>query len=243
MTTKEILADKKKKETYVGGIFSSIAPVYDFLNTFFTFGRDRSWRKTAVKKMGLDSSGKALDLATGTGELALAIAKMCGPGVQVFGADFCQEMLDRAAVKIKKKGLDSQISLLLANAEELPFPDNSFDAAVIGFGLRNVAGIEKTFLEMSRVVKPGGRVVSLELTQPRGRLMRYLYAFYAGYFLPFVGSLVSRTQEPYQYLPDSIMRFYSPEELKVIMEKVGLTGVDFISLSGGVAHIHVGTKA
>lgn len=227
-----------KKAKHVHGMFSSIAPRYDLLNTLLSLNRDRYWRRFAVERSGLKPGGSAIDVATGTGELAIELAKAVGPEGRVVGVDFCREMLDIAEEKCE--GLC--IELAEGNAQKLPYPDNEFDLATIGFALRNVEDIEKTLKEMARVVKPGGRVISLEFTQPDNRLFRRIYYTYFFKILPAVGGLISRNKDAYSYLPRSVARFPSKTELKEIMERAGLGDVEIYSLTGGIVAVHIGVK-
>jgi len=227
-----------KKAKHVHEMFSSIAHRYDLLNTLLSLNRDKHWRRFAVEQSGLAPSGTALDVATGTGELAIELAKAVGPEGKVVGVDFCKEMLDIAGEKCR--GLC--IELAEGNARELPYPDGTFDSATIGFALRNVESIEKTLGEMARVVKPGGRVISLEFTQPDNRLFRRLYYVYFFKILPIVGGIISRNKEAYSYLPGSVARFPGKMELKEIMEKAGLEDIEIYPLTGGIAAVHVGVK-
>jgi len=222
------------KATYTQNLFSSIADRYDLLNTLLSFDRDRYWRKLAAAKAELKSGGIALDVATGTGKLALELAK--GNNTKVVGVDFCPSML------LKAKRLNSNIELALARAESLPFSDNAFDCATIAFALRNVTDIGKTLQEMVRVVKVGGKVVCLEFSQPQYRLLGKIYHFYLFHLLPFIGGFISGNKEAYAYLPRSIAGFAHPKELKQMIEKAGLKDAQIYYLTWGIATVHVGTK-
>ncbi len=219
-------------------MFSSIAPRYDLLNTLLSLNRDGYWRKFAVERSGLGPGGSAIDVATGTGKLAIELAKVVGPNGKIVGVDFCREMLDIAEEKCR--GLC--IELAEGNAQKLPYPDNEFDLATIGFALRNVEDIEKTLQEMARVVKPGGKVISLEFTQPDNVLLRRLYYTYFFRVLPAIGRLISRDKEAYSYLPDSVARFLSKKELEDVMKGIGLKDIEIYSLTGGIVAVHIGVK-
>jgi demethylmenaquinone methyltransferase/2-methoxy-6-polyprenyl-1,4-benzoquinol methylase len=225
----------KDKATYTQPLFSSIADRYDLLDTLLSFNRDKYWRRLAAAKAELKSGGIALDVATGTGKLALELAR--GNNTRIIGVDFCQGMLLKAKMR-----LNGNIELALARAESLPFSDNAFDCATIGFALRNVTDIGKTLQEMIRVVKVGGKVVCLEFSPPQHRLFGRIYRFYLFHLLPFIGGLISKNREAYAYLPQSIVEFSSPEELRQIMEKAGLKGVQIYPLTQGIATVHEGTK-
>jgi len=224
------------KAAYVHRAFTAIADRYDLLNTLLSFNQDRHWRRSTVSTLELKGSEILLDVATGTGKLAQELEKEVGIGGRVVGMDFCEPMLRRAQRQAHS------IHLLLATSEVLPFPDNSFDGATIGFALRNVPDIEKTLRETTRVIRPGGKVACLEFSRPRHPIMQSLHRFYLLRVLPTIGWFVSGDREAYIYLPRSIMEFPSAEELKAIMEKAGLERVRFHVLTWGVVAVHVGTK-
>ncbi len=226
----------ENKAAYVRNAFSAIADTYDLFNTLLSFNRDKYWRKFTVSKTGLKRGEIALDVATGTGKLAIELTKEAGERGKVIGIDFCGRMLYKA------KSRKTNIELMLATSESLPFPDNTFDCATIGFALRNVADIEKTLQETTRVVKPGKKVVCLEFARPPHQLFQKIYRFCLFVILPFIGGLMSRQKEVYAYLPRSIMEFPGPEEVKQLIEGVGLKDVQFHSLTWGIVTVHVGTK-
>jgi demethylmenaquinone methyltransferase/2-methoxy-6-polyprenyl-1,4-benzoquinol methylase len=223
----------KAKAAYVRAMFADIADTYDFLNRVLSFHRDRAWRKFAVSKCGLQTGGLALDVATGTGELALEMAKRG----KVIGIDFCRGMLHKA----KNKNANN-VDFALGMAESLPFPDDIFDCVTIGFALRDVTDIQRTVQEMVRVTKTGGRVICLEFSQPSNKLFNSVYRFYLFYILSLIGTLISRKKYAYTYLPQSIIEFLTSEELKQIMEKSGLKDIQTHSLSQGIAAVHTGIK-
>ncbi len=239
MTYLQINTDSK--EQYIEELFSSIAPRYDLLNTILSFNCHKSWRRFAVAKCGLSPGDSALDVAAGTLDLSIELAGAVSTTGSVVGVDFCKPMLDIGRRKIERRGIDN-ISAVYGNAEHLPVPSNSFTAATIGFALRNVASIENTLAEMTRAVKPGGRVVSLELAKPVWPVFREIYALYFQRILPLVGGAINKKREPYQYLPESLARFCSREELSQIMQKVGLTDIRIYNLTGGIVAVHVGVK-
>jgi len=224
------------KATYVHRAFTAIASRYDLLNTLLSFNQDRRWRKLTVSALEMKGPGAVLDVCTGTGKLARELEKALGVGSRVVGIDFCEPMLR------KGRGQTDSTTLVLATSESLPFPDNCFDGATIGFALRNVPDVEKTLRETTRVMKPGKLVVCLEFSRPRHPIMRSLHRLYLLRVLPIVGWLISGDKEAYLYLPRSIMEFPSAEELKAVMEKAGLERVRFRFLTWGVVAIHIGTK-
>jgi len=224
------------KAAYVQRAFAAIADHYDLLNTLLSFNQDRHWRRSTMSTLELKGSEILLDVATGTGKLARELERGVGAGGRVVGIDFCEPMLRKAQQQT------DTVHLLLATSEGLPFPDNSFDGATIGFALRNVPDIEKTLRETTRVIKTGGKVACLEFSRPRHHIMQSLHRFYLLRVLPTIGWLVSGDREAYIYLPRSIMEFPSAEQLKAIMEKAGLQRVRFRFLTWGVVAVHVGTK-
>ena len=236
---KHIPAPQDKK-VYVEQMFTAIAPTYDLLNRVLSFGRDDRWRSQAAQYCQTGTE-LILDVATGTGKMASILAKR--PGVQkVVGLDFTPAMLVRAKARLAKQKRNSTIDLIQGDAQNLPFPDAIFDCVTITFALRNVTDITKTFSEMTRVVRPGGRVIFLELTRPSQGLFQRLYYFYLQHIAPLLGSLISHKREAYKYLPDSIMEFPTPQEIKAIMESVGLEAVVIHSLLGRAATIQMGTR-
>jgi demethylmenaquinone methyltransferase/2-methoxy-6-polyprenyl-1,4-benzoquinol methylase len=231
----------KDKTVYIQAMFTAIADKYDLLNSLLSFGQDAAWRRFAASRCSLPTDGLVLDVATGTAELARHLARRNDRG-RIVGVDFCSDMLDKAKAKLSASGNDKRIHLVLGDALRLPFPDDSFDCATIGFALRNVSSIEATFGEMTRVVKPGGRVISLELTRPRSRLLKAIYYLYLLRIAPYIGGLISRKREAYTYLPDSILEFPSPEQVAKTMEGIGLESIEIHRLMFGVAAVHVGIK-
>lgn len=236
-----ISARPEDKATYVQTMFTAIADKYDFLNSLLSFGQDRAWRKFAVSKCSLSPGAMALDIATGTGEMACLLAQY-NSGSSVVGIDFCPAMLAKAMAKLRTRPDRKRIYFVSGDALRLPFPDNTFDCVTIGFALRNVASVTDAFREMTRVVRPGGTVVSLELTRPASWLVRTIYYVYLCRIAPWVGGLISGKREAYTYLPQSILEFPSPLEMKRIMEAAGLERVDTYYLTMGTATVHAGRK-
>lgn len=232
----------ENKEQYVHAIFSSIAHRYDLLNTTLSLNQDKYWRRFAVAKSGLDINGSAVDVCCGTGMLSIELAKKAGPGGRVVGVDFCENMLVKARGNLAKSTLQDSIQLVHGNAIDLPFADNTFDCATIGFALRNVPDIKKTICEMKRVIKPGGKVVSLELTRPGIPVFKQLYYFYFNRVMPLLGKLGIGQAGPYSYLSSSVMNFPPPEEIKKIFSGLGLLNAVYYELTGGIATVHTGIK-
>jgi demethylmenaquinone methyltransferase/2-methoxy-6-polyprenyl-1,4-benzoquinol methylase len=225
----------------IRNLFNNIASTYDFLNHFLSFGRDYYWRKKAVQGLeGLE--GWILDIATGTGDVAIEIIHQNDHHRKVFGLDFSHPMIKKAQRKVLNKGLSQTITLSLGDALSLPFRDNTFRAAMIAFGLRNIEKKEQALSEMVRVIQKGGKVIILEFTFPQKGLMRRLYPIYFQRILPWVGGFISGDQGAYAYLPESVLHFASVENYEEIMKRAGLKNVGSQSLTGGVASVISGIK-
>ncbi len=231
----------KQKEDYVHSVFENIAPKYDFMNNLTSFRFHKLWRKTTMKKIKIMAGQSAIDVCCGTADWTIDIAKVSKNG-NVVGLDFSQNMLDIGRKKVDKIHLDNQIELKYGNAMDIPYKDNQFDYATIGFALRNVPDIEKTLSEMMRVIKPGGKVVSLELSKPNWVPFRNLYFFYFYKILPLLGKIFANSYEQYSWLPTSLTNFPDQKELAQIFNKVGLEEIEVYSLTGGIAAIHIGRK-
>jgi demethylmenaquinone methyltransferase/2-methoxy-6-polyprenyl-1,4-benzoquinol methylase len=233
----------KSKEEYVHHIFASIAHRYDLLNTTLSFNRDKYWRTFAVSKSGLQPGGKGLDICCGTGMLTIEQARAAGPRGKVVGLDFCEEMLAVAVDNIKKTPYRDNIELVQGNAIDLPFGDSTFDCCTIGFALRNVPDIRKTISEMSRVVRPGGKVVNLELSKPSAPLFKQAYYLYFNRLVPLLGRLGIGKEGPYSYLPNSLKDFPHQSVIRDMFEEEGLKDARYYELTGGIVTVHVGTVA
>jgi demethylmenaquinone methyltransferase/2-methoxy-6-polyprenyl-1,4-benzoquinol methylase len=223
-------------EPRVASMFDSIAPVYDRMNTIMTAGLDGRWRRAAVRAARISFGGSALDVACGTGKLTAALASAVGPTGRVVGVDLSTAMLEQARHAFGGLG---QIEFVAGNALALPFEANVFDAATIAFGLRNLASFGDGFREMARVVRPGGRVVCLELTTPRPKIAGRFYSAVFGRMAPFVGTAFGKRQA-YAYLPHSLDGFPSAEELAETMRQVGLANVTVRRLALGAVALHSG---
>lgn len=228
------------KAEHVREMFASIAHRYDLLNAILSFSRHKAWRRYAVRLAHLRPGDCALDICTGTGDFAIDLYRVVGPGGLVVGSDFCAPMLQRGVAKVRRAS-EGNIRLMLGDALRLPYRSRSFDAVTVGFGIRNVTDIQQAFSEMARVAKPGGRLVCLEFNEPRSRFWRPLVRFYEIKVLPCIGALLSR-REAYTYLPESIQAFHSREELTQMMEKAGWTDVRVHDLNFGSVCIHRGVR-
>ncbi len=223
----------------VRDMFDRIAPRYDRLNRAMTAGLDGRWRQAAAAAADLAAGGRALDCCTGTGDLALALADRVTPSGEVVGLDFAEEMLVRAREKAAARG--AQVEFVAGDALALPFADDRFDAATVAFGIRNVSDLDAGLREMARVVRPGGRVVILEITTPRR--LRAFYEIWFDRIVPRLGRLLGRDAAAYSYLPASVRRFPEPPELAARMAAAGLTDVRWRPLAGGIVALHHGRTA
>jgi demethylmenaquinone methyltransferase/2-methoxy-6-polyprenyl-1,4-benzoquinol methylase len=223
-------------EPQVRAMFDRIAGFYDVMNTVMTAGLHHRWRARAADLAALGAGDSALDVACGTGDLAIELARRVGADGEVIGSDFAQEMLERARVKAPALQWD------LGNALDLPYVSNRFDAATVGFGARNFSDLDRGLAEMARVVKPGGRVVVLEITTPRKPPLSTFYSLWFDRIVPLIGRITGEN-EAYTYLPNSVKRFPGPEGLAAAMERSGLREIRWILTAGGIIALHVGTKA
>lgn len=230
-----------EKERYIKEMFQQIAPTYDLLNSLLSLNIHKLWRPIAVRCAGLRPGDRVLDLATGTADLALLLARAVGPEGLVVGADFCAPMLRLGQRKVSREAA-GVIRFALGSADHLPFADDTFDAATMGFALRNVPDRLHCLAEMRRVVRPGGRVVNLDLTSPRQPAVRGVYRFYQDRLMPAVGGLISGRREAYRYLPKSIQGFPPAEEIAAEFRRAGLEEVSWQSLTCGLATVHHGRK-
>ncbi len=223
-------------------MFAEIAPSYDSTNTVLSFGIHHLWRKRTVKESGAQAGDAVLDCATGTGDLAIEFREKVGESGRVVGTDFCKEMLDFAPPKAAADGY-SDILWEVQDAMDLTYPDDTFDIASIAFGIRNVDDPATALESMSRVVKPGGRVVVLEFGQPTG-LMKPLFSFYSNTVIPMIGGLMSGKKDAYQYLNETSAAFPCRGDFVDLMKSTGsFSEARYHSLTGGIAYLYVGTVA
>jgi demethylmenaquinone methyltransferase/2-methoxy-6-polyprenyl-1,4-benzoquinol methylase len=227
-----------RSATYVREVFTAIAPRYDFLNHLLSLNVDRSWRRTAVQRLGWESKpdGTYLDLCAGTLDLAAELARRDGFRGRVVGADFALPMLARGRNKAPRT------VPVAADALALPFPAARFDGALVGFGVRNLADLDSGLREAARVLKPGARFVVLEFATPRFAPLRAAYLFYFQKILPAIGRLVSKHRDAYTYLPESVLAFPEPEALSERLRAAGFSRVGFESLTGGICALHHATR-
>ncbi|HZE98353.1 MAG TPA: bifunctional demethylmenaquinone methyltransferase/2-methoxy-6-polyprenyl-1,4-benzoquinol methylase UbiE [Planctomycetota bacterium] len=221
-------------------MFDQISPRYDFLNHLLSLNSDVLWRRRAAALC--EGAKRVLDVCSGTGDMALEIQRRWG--ADVVGSDFAYRMLEIAKLKAERRSLGARVRFQQADTLRLPYKDGSFDAATVAFGIRNVIDTERGIGEMTRVLRPGGRVVILEFTLPENALLRQGYLAYFGNVLPRLGRMIARSEiDAYKYLPDSVARWPRPDELKSMMERSGLGSVSYDLIFGGVAAIHTGLKA
>ncbi|HEX2876550.1 MAG TPA: bifunctional demethylmenaquinone methyltransferase/2-methoxy-6-polyprenyl-1,4-benzoquinol methylase UbiE [Polyangiaceae bacterium] len=240
MTSTDNSSSAKTREGS-GAMFDGIAHRYDLVNRVISLGIDQSWRKKTVRSLELRPGAKVLDLATGTGDLAIMVART-HPEVTVVGVDPSAKMLEVGQKKLVDGGLTERIELLVGDAQDLKFPDRTFDGLCIAFGIRNVPDRLQGLREMARVTKAGGRVAILELSEPRGGVLGPLARFHVHSVVPAVGALLSGAKE-YQYLQKSIAAFPPSEQFEALMVEAGLRIVASTALTFGVCHLYVGEPA
>ena len=226
-----------ERAQYVQGMFARISARYDVMNRLMTGGRDIAWRRKVVRLAELGPNAHLLDVATGTGDILIEALKQ-QPQVLAIGSDFTFEMMLRG----KPKAGAERVAWNTADALHLPFPDSTFDAVTSGFGVRNFIDREQAFREQRRVLKPGGRVICLEISKPPKNLLRPFFLFFFNKIVPFVGGLISGQRDAYTYLPQSVNEFLTPDELRASMERAGLREVTYRRLMMSTVAIHVGTK-
>lgn len=231
------------KEEVVGRMFTSAARRYDLLNSVLSFGLHHYWKRYAVNLLPLKEGESALDLCAGTADISVLMANKVRSSGRVVALDLNHEMLLFGDKKVRRMKLDNIISCVRGNAEEVPYPDNTFDYATVAFGIRNVTDISRCLREMQRVIKPGGHVLCLEFSRPTTAVMRAIYDIYSFYLMPYIGTWISGdTTNVYRYLPESIRRFPPQEEFKRMMEEAGLRNAHYTNLTGGIVAVHQGEK-
>lgn len=237
---KQVAAEQKA--SMVADVFHSVAGKYDIMNDLMSMGIHRLWKRFTIDCSGVRAGQKVLDLAGGTGDLAAKFSRMVGDKGQVVLADINNAMLTVGRQKLRDLGIVGNIDYVQANAEALPFPDNTFDLITIAFGLRNVTDKDKALASMLRVLKPGGRLLVLEFSKPESELLSKVYDLYSFHLLPRMGQLVANDKDSYQYLAESIRMHPDQETLKTMMEQAGFEQTSYYNLTGGIVALHRGFK-
>lgn len=231
----------RPKGAQVEEMFDNIAPAYDFMNRAMTLGIDRSWRRKVVETAAAAGPAAILDVATGTGDLAIQLARAI-PAATVTGIDLSEGMLAVGRRKLKECGLDSRVTLSQGDCLSLPFPDGSFDVVTVAFGVRNFEHLDRGYAEMARVLRPGGRLVVLELSVPPSPLVRPFYKLYTRGVIPLLGRLVSSDSRAYTYLPESIAAMPQGDKMLSLMKEAGLASPSLHRLTLGVATIYTASR-
>lgn len=229
------------KQEQIRRMFDKIAPSYDRLNHALSLGIDRRWRRTAVDALGIHQPQQILDIATGTGDFALLLAKRIKPQ-HIVGADISEGMMAVGREKVKEEGLQNVISFQYEDCMQLSFPDGSFDAVTSSYGVRNFQNLDKGLQEMQRVLRPGGHLLIVELTPPPSFPMKQLFWLYAHVVMPLLGRLISHDDSAYTYLPASMEAFPQPEQMEGILRKAGFTEVKWRRFTFGISTMYLATK-
>ena len=235
--------DTESKTGQVRQMFDSIAPAYDFMNRAMTMGVDKWWRRQAVRMLGKYAPKRILDVATGTGDLAIKLSKELHPAGGIVGIDLSQAMLDVAVQKVRKAGLQDDIKFEVGDCLALGFPDAAFDAVTVAYGVRNFEHLEKGYAEMYRVLRPGGVLCVVELSTPVNPVAKFFYDIYTRTLVPAAGRMVSHDRRAYSYLPESIAAVPQGDEMCAIMRRVGFADCVFRRMTFGTCTIYMGQKA
>jgi demethylmenaquinone methyltransferase/2-methoxy-6-polyprenyl-1,4-benzoquinol methylase len=219
--------------------FDSVAHVYDAMNSLLSFGIHHAWKRAALRMLGLRPGERVLDVCGGTGDLARLAARRVGPRGRVVIYDINRAMIAAGLPKLNASGLAARIRHVQGDAEEIAFRDGSFDAVMVGFGIRNVTRMRRGFEEMQRVLAPGGRLLCLEFSRPVSPLFRWLYDAYSFYAMPFLGELIAGSRRAYTHLPESIRMFPLPDELAGLLRAVGFSRVAYRRFTNGIAVAHL----
>ena len=233
---------REEKKGRVRGVFDSVADRYDLMNDLMSAGMHRVWKRLTVAKSGLRSGDVALDVAAGSGDLSLGLARQVGPDGAVFVTDINAKMLVMGRDRLINAGQVGNVHFLQADAEQLPFKSGTFDCVSIGFGLRNVTDKEAALASLLGVLKPGGRLLILEFSRPRLRLLDPFYDFYSLQVLPRLGQLILGDADSYRYLAESIRRHPDQDALKALMIQQGFERCEYFNFSGGIVALHLGYR-
>lgn len=231
--------DKQKK---VADVFHSVASKYDVMNDLMSGGIHRIWKRLTIEQSGVRAGGTVLDIAGGTGDLTMRFSRLVGPTGKVVLADINDSMLKVGRDRLFDRGITGNVEFVQANAQSLPFPDNTFDVITIAFGLRNVTYKDQALASMTRVLKPGGKVMVLEFSKTDNPVLTKLYDFYSFNILPQMGQMIAGDAESYKYLAESIRMHPDQDTLKGMMEDAGLTNCKYQNMTGGIVALHTGIK-
>jgi demethylmenaquinone methyltransferase / 2-methoxy-6-polyprenyl-1,4-benzoquinol methylase len=242
IATMQILEKTPDFSRQIQSMFGAVAPKYDLLNRLLSAGRDRYWRKIAVDLLAPCRGERFLDLATGTGDIAVEIASRHPANIKVMGIDFSGPMLKLGLQKIKSKNMKTSIPLQKGCGESLPFADTSFHGVITAFGIRNFSDPQRSLTEMHRVTKNGGRVVILEFSHPGNAILGALYKFYFHFLLPLVGKTISRHNSAYDYLPQSVSQFPMRADFTLLMKEAGFEDITYRDLTFGIVTLYQGKK-
>ena len=232
----------REKRRWVLRHFNSIARQYDWMNTILSFGLQHLWKSAAIRALELSPGDRVLDVCGGTADLSILAAREIGPAGSAVLYDINRAMIEAGKPKAARNSLASRIGYVQGDAEQIAFRDGQFEAAFVGFGIRNLTRMEKGLEEMHRVLKPGGKLMCLEFSIPASGWFRWLYHFYSFHIMPLAGQILTGSREAYTYLPESIRKFPLPDELSSILERIGFSNVTYRPLTNGIAVIHLGIK-
>lgn len=232
----------QEKSGLVAEVFRSVAPKYDLMNDLMSLGMHRLWKRFAIAEAAVRPGQSVLDVASGTGDLAMVFARTVGPAGKVVMTDINEAMLAVGRDRLIDAGIIGNVEYVLADAQNLPFADNEFDCVTIAFGLRNVTDKAAALRSMYRTLKPGGRLLILEFSRPASKALEKLYDLYSFNVIPRLGALVTNDRESYQYLVESIRMHPDQATLKTMMQEAGFEDVDYFNLSGGIVALHKGFK-
>jgi len=233
---------KSEKVNTVASHFNRVAPKYDLMNSILSIGLQHVWKRASVRLMNIHPGDRVIDVCGGTGDLAILAAMGAGSSGRVVIYDFNRAMMNAGRTKTNSEREIAPIAHVQGDAEYIAFPDNTFEAAMVGFGIRNVTHLQKGFSEMHRVLRPGGKIMCLDFSKPTNSFFRGLYDFYSFNVMPFLGGLIVGSAQSYTCLSETIRMFPLPDELSEILEKIGFEKVSYKRMTNGIAVAHVGTK-